>query len=361
MAIERREVIEDYNEKVLEDLMKEMEGMENMAVSKEEALKHAKEETSHGGNKGVFCSKCGLRVTPDVIEHAEMITVLNKGAKEGMQTIKKGDDGFIGLLCNACYAQQVSSSVDEAKVRLGAGEYGYEYGSANNNNYRRGSWSNGDGGGYKRRDKNGSRQWRNRRGDGKEKKRSVQGIDTSSLFDIPKKYDDVSKSTTDGLVPNNEATKSTTAAAQPKMATPIDSSNRRGQSQRSTKNGQRPTSRPPRRTPRMLGGRELAKRMQEGVDSSSDVADNNMAQQQKANEVAASEFSPINLEESSDDDDQFNVIGDKPEISVRDEGSNDVKYAPDNSVGTWVKVEDPGSNQMFYWNTETGEMKKTLD
>ena len=111
----------------------------------------------------------------------------------------------------------------------------------------------------------------------------------------------------------------------------------------------------------MLGGRELAKRMQEGVDSSSDVADNNMAQQQKANEVAASEFSPINLEESSDDDDQFNVIGDEPEISVSEEGSNDVKYAPDDSAGTWVKVEDPGSNQMFYWNTETGEMKKTLD
>lgn len=27
----------------------------------------------------------------------------------------------------------------------------------------------------------------------------------------------------------------------------------------------------------------------------------------------------------------------------------------------WVKVEDAGSGRMFYWNTDTGEMKRTLE
>ena len=34
---------------------------------------------------------------------------------------------------------------------------------------------------------------------------------------------------------------------------------------------------------------------------------------------------------------------------------------PSDGGDQWMKVEDPGSKKTLYWNTETGEMKKTID
>ncbi len=121
MARGRREAVEEYNQQILSDLMREIEEMEAGAISREEALSRAKtdgslmdkddvidvqssstttEEGTLSAGRNAFCSQCGLKVTPDMIQRA----------KYGPQK----------LLCQACYGIKFRIK-DEADVRLAPG------------------------------------------------------------------------------------------------------------------------------------------------------------------------------------------------------------------------------------------------
>ena len=100
----------------------------------------------------------------------------------------------------------------------------------------------------------------------------------------------------------------------------------------------------------MLGGRELAKRMEQQESSASDeeTAVTQSATPDEAIATSVAEQSQL----ISEGTDFGNVEDTHSEQPVRDKSSDESE---------WVKVEDPTSKRMLYWNTETGEMKKNLD
>ena len=107
MARARREAINSYNDDILEKLMMDIDEMEKMAPTRMDALKQARAESR--SNEHGLCSRCGCRVTPDVIERYQLMKTRNQRLE---------------MICNACYGLQFRSN-DEAKTRLGAGSYGY--------------------------------------------------------------------------------------------------------------------------------------------------------------------------------------------------------------------------------------------
>ena len=181
MAKERRETIEQYNEEVLEDLLKEIDEMEKMTLSREDAMlqarqgldakssSNAEDKSRSKQTKGVLCTNCGLRVTPDMIQRVQMIEIAKGGEVKQTQQYPKG------ILCLVCYGSQFRTT-KEAEVRIGRGYYGdssskmWEKKSIrprgkSNDSYGR-EWSSNGG----------------RRGD----RSSGSGFDTSSMFDISK-------------------------------------------------------------------------------------------------------------------------------------------------------------------------------
>ncbi|KAL7543580.1 hypothetical protein ACHAXR_013030 [Thalassiosira sp. AJA248-18] len=461
MAKERREIIEQYNEKVLDDLMKEMDEVEEEAVSREEAMRQAKEEVNNNtkSKNNVLCSKCGLRVTPDVIEHAEMMDIFAaKGSRGGgggggvQKKRREGNNNAVipsnkGILCQACYVKVLTNTVDEARVRLGAGQSGYEYdSSAAGYSWRQSRTTKGGGGGrgdgkqyYK------DKKWRKKGvgGDGNEGGRSsnVQGISTSSLFDMPKggynverkggtgfdsqeelpktsinsnrpSSNDAERESSSGGSPqalpqrsmrstgtssapktsinsnrrssNNAESKNTDGSTVPKIPistgsstpkpfinsnipsssnvrqsrppgtgssapkTPINSNRRSSPNERQ--------SRPPRRTSRALGGGELVKRMQR-LDSNDDADLKPLKPLEPIENTTEASARRAFTSTSSPEDSSSEITGKGGEEEV---GEGNLKVSHDNS-DPWVRIEDPGTQRMFYWNTETGEMKKTLD
>lgn len=318
MARERREVNEQYNERVLDDLMKGMDQMEEMAMTREEAMRHAKEtEQLSADNKTknvVFCSGCGLRVTPDMIERAEMIEIANGGG------VKKSDNVAPRILCQACYGEQFRGT-PEAKVRLGAGSYG-GYSSArmfDKKNTRQ--WAKGEGNGSRKRSSAGAGRNYGKSG--------IKGIDTSSLFEVPKGYDVESRRSLTMPEKSNNSNK------------PSDDESQRSPPRRSP---------PPRRTSRMLGGRELEKRMQQ-QDSESNGDDLNA---QNAGRVEVKSSRTDNLSEKGS-------LTENNDVSATDIRDEKPMQDDDTDADQWVKVEDPGTKRTLFWNAETGEMKKTLD
>lgn len=139
-AKERRAQAEEENEKVLEELMRDIGEMEERAAPRAEAPKPSRENASD-----------------------DVLRILKR-------------------------SKQLSTKVgDEAKIRSGAGSFGYDKTSINNNSRRsgyaerRGRRARGDIG------DNGRNRTRRR------KEESVGGIDTSSLFDMPKSGNTYSK------------------------------------------------------------------------------------------------------------------------------------------------------------------------
>eukprot|EP00956_Cyclotella_meneghiniana_P035480 scaffold115235_cov70-Cyclotella_meneghiniana.AAC.10 len=117
MAKSRREAIEAYNDRVLENLMKEIDEIEKLAPTKEEALQQAKTASPMNGH--MFCSKCGCKVTPDVIERFQQ---MKEAAKRNEDINNKQQIQKVEMLCDACYGVKFRS-LDEAKTRLGVGNY----------------------------------------------------------------------------------------------------------------------------------------------------------------------------------------------------------------------------------------------
>lgn len=303
----RREAIESYNQQILDDLMKELDEMEAIAISRDEALSRAKtslyldekEETSSSatatGRNNVVCSECGLKVTPDMIQRATY------GPKR--------------MLCQACYGVNFRIK-NEAEVRLATGPSIWESTSSSSS---------------KLFDRKNARK----RLDRSTMKRS-NGIDTSSLFRIPdnripNEQNDNSSTPTSA----SEITKSSSPQKEPeqedkgktpmrevqsvKPSSPKSGSSLSGTSKayapdRSGKQGRRPTS------PPLSGSRALERRKMQQQQPSTVDSNQPNALQQEANEGGTKEAKSDN----------------------------------------WVKVEDSVSKRILYWNKETGEMKRDL-
>lgn len=145
MAKARREAIESYNDEILEKLLEEIDEIEKLALTKEDAIKQAK--TNSNPNER-YCSKCGWKLTRDVIERFD--------GKKGQQNTK--------MICNACNADRLRSK-DEARIRLGVGNYG-------------------DASSAKMWDK---KKYKPPRDDAQLKRRTTRsGVDTSSMFQMPR-------------------------------------------------------------------------------------------------------------------------------------------------------------------------------
>lgn len=115
MSKARREAIEIYNQGVLDSLLKDIDEMEEMALTREEAMKQAKRESPL--SEQALCCKCGCKVTPDVIERFQKIRMAQEDATSQTQHRK------LDMLCDACYGSRFRSS-NEAVTRLGAGQFG---------------------------------------------------------------------------------------------------------------------------------------------------------------------------------------------------------------------------------------------
>jgi len=311
IAKERREVINQYNEEVLSNLLKDIDIMEDMALSREESMSLAKDKevtTKNGNNKKdeVLCYKCGCRVTPDMIQRAEAIEI----SKEGGEV----QQGSGKVLCQACYGQQFRTN-DESKVRVATGNF---YDSNNNS------------GGSRMFDKRkngyrGRRKWSSKEDGSSNKESDVQGINTSSLFDMPKKkrFDGTERTLPQPPTPTPQ---SKAKEVSNKSSPNIPSSS-------STRQKRRHTRPPPRRSSHtsLGGGEELERRMRQ-----------------------------LDSEASSKSSDSEN----SQSIS-REEGNVDIPPTTTQTSNTsdqWVKVEDSNSpGKVLYWNQQTGVMKNTLD
>ena len=330
MAKERRKAIEKYNEEVLNELMKEMDAMEEMALSKEDALRLAKEKgvdesnyqpNTGTGKDGIVCSKCGLRVTPDMVQRAEII----ERTKEGGLEKKKSIIGS-GLLCQACYGQQFRT-VDESKVRVATSGNFYKspYRSFDTNGKKNTQQS------WKAKGDNGERYRRMRKLSKSTGRSDVQGVDTSSLFDLPKE-----KRFTNDAVSAPISPPQASAPSLPKTEQ------------------QRNRTRPPRGTTRTLGGAaELAKRrmlQHQDLEPTSTNSENQ-------DEIERTTYQSIQTDETvpSASKVERTMYSGERQVEVHNE------TYPSDGGDRWMKVEDPGSKKTLYWNTETGEMKKRLE
>jgi len=319
IAKERREVINQYNEEVLSDLLKEIDIMEDIALSREEAMSLAKDKevTKTTGKKKkveVLCYKCGCRVTPDMIQRAEAIEI----SKDGEVQQSNG-----GVLCQACYGQQFRTN-NESKVRVAKGSF-YDsniksggsrmFDKRKKKNTRQ--WTKDDSNGYR-----GRRKWSSKEDGSSNKESDVQGINTSSLFDMPKKkrFDGTERS-----LPQPTPTPQSKAKEVSNKSPPNTSSS-------STRQQRRQTRPPPRRSTHtsLGGGEELERRMrQQDAEASS---------------------------KSSDSENNQSIS--------REEGKVDIPPITTQTSNTseWVKVEDSNSpGKVLYWNQQTGVMKNTLD
>jgi len=306
IAKERREVINQYNEEVLSNLLKEIDIMEDMALSREEATSLAKDKevaktTGKKKKDEVLCYKCGCRVTPDMIQRAEAIDI----SKGGEVQQSSG-----GVLCQACYGQQFRTN-DESKVRVATGNF-YD------------SYNNSGGSRMFDRRKNGyrgRRKWSSKENGSSNKESDVQGINTSSLFDMPK------KKRFDGTETLRQPPTPQSKAKEVGSTLPPNTS-----LSSSTRQQRRQTRPPPRRSPRtnLGGGEELERRMRQ-QDAEANSKSSDLENSRLAREEGKVDIPPATTQTSS--------ISDQ-----------------------WVKVEDPSSpGKVLYWNQQNGEMKNSLD
>jgi hypothetical protein len=426
MAKDRREGNERYNAKVLSDLMRDMDEMEEMAISREEAMGSVVDDQKgaaadndknnarnndkrgvRGRNGEVLCSKCGLRVTPDMIQRAEAIEIISRGDGTGGEggfggagalRRKCGEDAVLsgGVLCSACYGQRFRAT-DEAKLRTavwaGGGSPSFGGGKGYSSSPRMfdekksnaHQWSRGDGG-Y-----DGGREWSKGfsagdRKSGSSRGGSVRVISTSTSFDMPEEggYGAENKSRasppkmpTDGALPNTPSNTDSKISA--RIKTPSDYH-------------QRQRSPPPRRTSSILGGgEELAKRMQRGLKSrdSDDSADQQTRagrtlkvqrmEERNTSEIQGGEEGGVSSERANSGGESKGKNLQQSELILDMSGTHSTNYGVsiildtsdddkddrnvdtnDNYGRSWVKIEDPASKRILYWNTETGEMKKMM-
>ncbi|KAL7462776.1 hypothetical protein ACHAXS_003151, partial [Conticribra weissflogii] len=357
IAKERRLAIEAHNNKILEQLMKDMEKMEEMAPSREEALRMAASSTSFvntddtagsrtavtapkgaaetelldeierpEGNQSnaiadfkernpVLCYKCGCQVTPEVIERARMLVRYNKGNAR--------------ILCQACHGMQFRQ-IKEAEVRLATGYlnsftnpsspsssamfWERRRGNFDDKN-RRGSWTNDGDSSMKswRRD----RRFDNRRG-------YVQGGSGS-------------ESQNNGDIDL------------------IDTATKKGYSNR-------------------LVGKKIGATNPSPTTASGDDASMNLSKEEARKRIGQNKMTQTNTSAQPKSNHQekrkiMHSSSNKQFLEKTKSGTNNVagnsRHSDEgtyhsNNKGLWVKVTDPMTKRMFYWNRETGEMKRRL-
>jgi hypothetical protein len=409
MAKSRREEIERYNESVIDKLIREIDEMEDLAVSREEAmgcLVNNDEGEGKGGSLSddgangvsnergrrrdddVRCSKCGLRVTPDMIQRAEAIEIISNMDGNGRGGGGAKGVGGEGALVRRRYGNDVSPSGGSTTVCCSAC-YGMRFRTTNEATVRTAIWSGGGGspssfvgGRYnssssskmfdgKRNDGDGRKSWsNNQRYDGGKEKwnknrntNTVQGISTSSLFDMPERgYNSEMKgrSSQPPKVPNDDALSNT--PGNPNVRPP----ERDG----STPDYRRRRSFPPRRTSSIVGGGgELARRMQRDAESrNEDDSVERRTQTGRTFETGTSAGRITTTSNNWGEDDGVSlggaITGRKSNghtPNTNDDDGADEKTKTNTDVDQcWIKVEDPDSKRILYWNTDTGEMKNMM-
>ena len=330
MAKGRREAVEEYNQGILSDLLREIEEMEATAISRDEALSRASnggsvmdevedakfitDEGTSSTGRPAFCSQCGLPVTPDLVQRASY--------------------GTQKLLCHACYGAQFRLK-DEAKVRLASGPNIWEANQMSSEKKKRSQMS------------------RRRRFD----KSKMNRIDTSSLFRIPDSRmpnEQIINDVNDKRTPTTEDPASESLSSRGEISSPtgnkkttkpagtldakktITSSG--GTPAPSTSNAKSSVERRRKPTaPRLLGGRELEKRKTQRQSAAEDETDTNLLDKHtpQVNKLRQQEVGAKRIEAEA-----------SPET-----------YSSEN----WVKVEDSTTKRIMYWNKETGEMKRSID
>jgi hypothetical protein len=386
-----------------------MDKMEEMAISREEAMGCLVDNGEEGGRGGsssddsskgvsnergrrrdddVRCSKCGLRVTPDMIQRAEAIEIISnkdgngrggRGAKgvgeEGAQVRRRyGNDiapsgGSVTVCCSACYGMRFRTT-NEATVRTaiwsgGSGSpssfVGGRYNSPSSSKMFDGRRNDGD----------GRKTWSNNHGydGGKEKLKknrstnTVQGIDTSTLFDVPEGgYNAEMKGRSLQLpkIPINDTSSNT--SNNPYVILPGKNG--------STPDNRRRRSSPPRRTSSIVGGGgELVRRMQRDAESRND--DDPVERRSQTVRTFETGIMARRITATSNnggEDDGISLGGaitgrnsHRHPLNVSCDDDADEKTKNNNDVDQcWIKVEDPDSKRILYWNTDTGEMKNMM-
>ena len=284
MAKARREAIQSYNDGVLEDLMKDIDEMEKIAPSREEAMKLARAEAPL--NNHVLCSKCGCRVTPDVIERFERMKAAQESGAMQYQKIE--------MICDACYGSQFRST-NEAQTRLGVGLNG-DYSSA--------------------------RMWEKKplrpRRDGDQSKTSESFLDTSSLFQMPTGYGEATSVDPNSHNPQNRTNRSSGSTNKRQMVSPQSREFRR-----------------PDQTGRTM-------------QAKSDYRSSTVEKQFIRSEQYMAKTQNRTGDMVTTREDRLKMMRSKQTAKPKStEGSEE-----------WVKVTDPKSQRMFYWNKSTGEMRK---
>lgn len=367
MAQKRRESFVQGNEKVLGRLMTALDEMEEFALSRDEAMRQAGSSFPTANNKAkeIVCPKCGLRVTSDMLQRAEGMQA-TKGKNKSEKVPRPS-----AILCQSCYRQQLQT-VNEARVRLGGGQF-----EGSTNTYNNKQWTGSKRYHNKRRNSAGG----DRRGGGS----SVQGINTSSLFDVPKGRETVPKTSNnvnEGRRNNKAGSDRNRGGSSVHDTTPSLSNVSKGYDSKRKKRTTPKTSMdtPPSRTSRRLGGMELTKRMQQQQSrTSGDKLKQTSYRTKGSLQLQKSEKTAFTMEGTEVEIDENVKLGDSPALGKSEEtvGVNAIpfpntveedvvnsqvnnEYSTSSPSDQWVKVEDSASNRMFYWNTETGEMKKTL-
>ncbi|KAL3827264.1 hypothetical protein ACHAXA_004739 [Cyclostephanos tholiformis] len=395
IAMSRREEIEKYDEGVLSDLIREIDAMEEMAISREEAMRllvnddrsddeSADDNTNDGrGKRGgggvgrrddfVRCSKCGLRVTPDMIQRAEAIENISNGYGRGeggtLARRKYCNDVVVPsidkLCCSACYGMRFRAT-NEATVRTAIWSGGgspssfvgggfspsSSYSSSSSRRFD-GKWNNDEG----RRSRSngrydvGKENWNKSRSTN-----TVQGISTSSLFDMPER----GRYNAEMRGSSSQLPKMLIDAAA--LKTPRNTNDVLPRRDKSTFDNSRRRSSPPRRTSSIVwGGEELARRMQRDTESRDD---DNLVERRTKNgrtyesrTVVKRDDPTSNIGEEDDGVSLGSVDGGL--IISNDSNDDDVDKKTTSKINveqSWVTIEDPVSKRILHWNTDTGEM-----
>jgi len=298
MAKDRREEIERYNEKVLIDLIKEMDEMEALAVSREEAI-----------GSSVMDEKEAMMKRAETIRSTDEAKVRTAIWTPGSTSSYNGG------------ASSTSSRMFDKKTQ--------QWPKSNDS--------------YKWR-KDAAGKWRKANDDQiiDNKRSSIGGISTSSLFDMPKKRSD-----------DYSAVSSTPIDVAPLKVQQIIN-DRLSSTIKNTPNYDRQRSPPSRRISPMLGG--LAQRMQQR-DLESRGQENVPKQQihtngQSIEKRKQSQTPSIVVDESSQN----------AKLAIDSINEHEVIAAANNDHinSSWVKIEDSDSKRTLFWNTESGEMKNTM-
>ena len=360
MAQKRRESFVQQNEKVLDRIMEGLDEMEKLAISRDGAISQSENSSSSAFSEGkdIICPKCGLRFTSDAMVRRPKAVEFTKGAMKNKESARPSV-----VMCQSCYREQLQT-VDEARVRFG--EDGFENSSSSAKMSNTKQWT-------------GVKRYKN------QQKRDTG---TSSLFNMPQERDPGQKSghLMDAL--RNEGIKHK-QGSRLQSATPslFDVPEGYEIKKKSRIKPEKSLEVPASSSTQLLGGRVLAERMQQQqseisgakYDEKSQTTRRSFEFQQfekiKRKGKKEAEIKEINSLGNSSTNNKYEETGvadtipfpttlDNEELNLHNDEGSDIYMSKENMSqpnDKWVKVEDSGSDRIFYWNTETGEMKKALE